>query len=85
MYFSVCLLEQIDDELFNPDYVEIDRILDFSRSTDDNGEVNRTSSVFVVIWMLCLECIYKFEYISSFEATILYFCNKCESIWKNTG
>ena len=57
MYFSVCLLEQIDDELFNPDYVEIDRILDFSRSTDDNGEVNRTSSVFVVIWMLCLECI----------------------------
>uniref|UniRef100_A0A803YSU3 Chromodomain-helicase-DNA-binding protein 7 n=1 Tax=Meleagris gallopavo TaxID=9103 RepID=A0A803YSU3_MELGA len=25
-------------ELFNPDYVEIDRILDFSRSTDDNGE-----------------------------------------------
>uniref|UniRef100_A0A8B9F0W3 Chromodomain helicase DNA binding protein 7 n=1 Tax=Amazona collaria TaxID=241587 RepID=A0A8B9F0W3_9PSIT len=25
-------------ELFNPDYVEVDRILDFSRSTDDNGE-----------------------------------------------
>ncbi|OXB74221.1 UNVERIFIED_CONTAM: hypothetical protein H355_009998 [Colinus virginianus] len=31
-------LSEIDDELFNPDYVEIDRILDFSRSTDDNGE-----------------------------------------------
>uniref|UniRef100_A0A8C5JRL2 Chromodomain helicase DNA binding protein 7 n=1 Tax=Junco hyemalis TaxID=40217 RepID=A0A8C5JRL2_JUNHY len=25
-------------ELFNPDYVEVDRIMDFSRSTDDNGE-----------------------------------------------
>uniref|UniRef100_A0A8B9F734 Chromodomain helicase DNA binding protein 7 n=1 Tax=Amazona collaria TaxID=241587 RepID=A0A8B9F734_9PSIT len=31
-------LSEIDDELFNPDYVEVDRILDFSRSTDDNGE-----------------------------------------------
>uniref|UniRef100_A0A674K5F1 Chromodomain-helicase-DNA-binding protein 7 n=1 Tax=Terrapene triunguis TaxID=2587831 RepID=A0A674K5F1_9SAUR len=25
-------------ELFNPDYVEVDRIMDFSHSTDDNGE-----------------------------------------------
>uniref|UniRef100_A0A8B9MSV8 Chromodomain helicase DNA binding protein 7 n=1 Tax=Accipiter nisus TaxID=211598 RepID=A0A8B9MSV8_9AVES len=31
-------LSEIDDELFNPDYVEVDRIMDFSRSTDDNGE-----------------------------------------------
>uniref|UniRef100_A0A8C3IEX4 Chromodomain-helicase-DNA-binding protein 7 n=1 Tax=Chrysemys picta bellii TaxID=8478 RepID=A0A8C3IEX4_CHRPI len=31
-------LSEIDDELFNPDYVEVDRIMDFSHSTDDNGE-----------------------------------------------
>lgn len=32
-------LEQIEDDLFNPDYVEVDRIMDFARSTDDRGEV----------------------------------------------
>ncbi|KAM4865026.1 chromodomain-helicase-DNA-binding protein 7 isoform 3-T3 [Thomomys bottae] len=31
-------LSEIEDELFNPDYVEIDRIMDFARSTDDRGE-----------------------------------------------
>ncbi|XP_077208441.1 chromodomain-helicase-DNA-binding protein 7 isoform X2 [Paroedura picta] len=31
-------LSEIDDELFNPDYVEIDRILDVSHSKDDNEE-----------------------------------------------
>ncbi|XP_048364586.1 chromodomain-helicase-DNA-binding protein 7 isoform X2 [Sphaerodactylus townsendi] len=31
-------LSEIDDELFNPDYVEVDRILDISHSKDDNGE-----------------------------------------------
>uniref|UniRef100_A0A7M4FK82 Chromodomain-helicase-DNA-binding protein 7 n=1 Tax=Crocodylus porosus TaxID=8502 RepID=A0A7M4FK82_CROPO len=31
-------LSEIDDELFNPDYVEVDRIMDISHSTDDNGE-----------------------------------------------
>jgi hypothetical protein len=31
--------EQIEDDLFNPDYVEVDRIMDFARSTDDRGEV----------------------------------------------
>ncbi|XP_038622690.1 chromodomain-helicase-DNA-binding protein 7 isoform X1 [Tachyglossus aculeatus] len=31
-------LSEIEDELFNPDYVEVDRIMDFARSTDDNGE-----------------------------------------------
>lgn len=34
---SCCL--QMDDEPFNPDYVEVDRVLDMSESTDDNGEV----------------------------------------------
>ncbi|KAF5926279.1 hypothetical protein HPG69_011409, partial [Diceros bicornis minor] len=29
---------KIEDELFNPDYVEVDRIMDFARSTDDRGE-----------------------------------------------
>lgn len=32
-------MEQIEDDLFNPDYVEVDRIMDFARSTDDRGEV----------------------------------------------
>ncbi|XP_077022961.1 chromodomain-helicase-DNA-binding protein 7 isoform X3 [Tamandua tetradactyla] len=31
-------LSEIEDELFNPDYVEVDRIMDFVRSTDDRGE-----------------------------------------------
>ncbi|KAM9689641.1 chromodomain-helicase-DNA-binding protein 7 isoform 1-T1 [Dama dama] len=31
-------LSEIEDELFNPDYVEVDRIMDFARSTDDRGE-----------------------------------------------
>ncbi|MEJ1272775.1 hypothetical protein NN561_003629 [Cricetulus griseus] len=30
--------KQIEDDLFNPDYVEVDRIMDFARSTDDRGE-----------------------------------------------
>lgn len=29
----------MDDEPFNPDYVEVDRVLDISESTDENGEV----------------------------------------------
>lgn len=33
-----------DEEPFNPDYVEVDRILDVSHSVDkDNGEVGRKS------------------------------------------
>ncbi|KAJ8387669.1 hypothetical protein AAFF_G00152190 [Aldrovandia affinis] len=31
-------LREMDDEPFNPDYVEVDRILDVSESTDENGE-----------------------------------------------
>ncbi|XP_032172675.1 chromodomain-helicase-DNA-binding protein 7 isoform X2 [Mustela erminea] len=31
-------LSEIEDELFNPDYVEVDRIMDFARSTDERGE-----------------------------------------------
>ncbi|XP_077348882.1 chromodomain-helicase-DNA-binding protein 7 isoform X2 [Lithobates pipiens] len=31
-------LSEIEDDLFNPDYVEIDRILDVSTGTDENGE-----------------------------------------------
>ncbi|XP_045859367.1 chromodomain-helicase-DNA-binding protein 7 isoform X3 [Meles meles] len=31
-------LSEIEDEHFNPDYVEVDRIMDFARSTDERGE-----------------------------------------------
>ncbi|XP_069477199.1 chromodomain-helicase-DNA-binding protein 7 isoform X2 [Ambystoma mexicanum] len=31
-------LSEIEDDLFNPDYVEVDRILDASLSTDENNE-----------------------------------------------
>lgn len=35
-----------DEEPFNPDYVEVDRILDVSHSVDkDNGEVGRKNLV----------------------------------------
>lgn len=43
------IFQQIDDELFNPDYVEVDRIMDFSQSTDDNGEVKKTVGTSSVI------------------------------------
>lgn len=36
---------QMDDEPFNPDYVEVDRVLDVSESTDENGEVLSSPSV----------------------------------------
>lgn len=36
---SYCCVSQMDDEPFNPDYVEVDRVLDVSESTDENGEV----------------------------------------------
>lgn len=33
-----------DEEPFNPDYVEVDRVLDVSHSVDkDNGEVGKTA------------------------------------------
>ncbi|XP_053322550.1 chromodomain-helicase-DNA-binding protein 7 [Spea bombifrons] len=31
-------LSEIEDDLFNPDYVEVDRLLDVSESTDEKGE-----------------------------------------------
>eukprot|EP00063_Salmo_salar_P069927 XP_014044762.1 PREDICTED: chromodomain-helicase-DNA-binding protein 7-like [Salmo salar] len=34
---------EMDDEPFNPDYVEVDRVLDVSESTDENGEVRSCS------------------------------------------
>lgn len=36
---SLAFFLQMDDEPFNPDYVEVDRVLDVSESTDENGEV----------------------------------------------
>lgn len=36
---SLPLSFQMDDEPFNPDYVEVDRVLDVSESTDENREV----------------------------------------------
>ncbi|XP_041103529.1 chromodomain-helicase-DNA-binding protein 7-like isoform X1 [Polyodon spathula] len=44
---SVKFLSEMEDEHFNPDYVEADRILDVSESTDDNGE---TVSHYLVKW-----------------------------------
>ena len=38
-------LPQMDDEPFNPDYVEVDRVLDVSESPDENGEVGPVPSV----------------------------------------
>ncbi|MGH0129219.1 UNVERIFIED_CONTAM: hypothetical protein FKN15_069725 [Acipenser sinensis] len=40
-------LSEMEDEHFNPDYVEVDRILDVSQSTDDNEE---TVSHYLVKW-----------------------------------
>lgn len=35
-----CLFQQLDEEPFNPDYVEVDRVLDMSTGVDQNsGEV----------------------------------------------
>lgn len=39
---ELCTSPPQDEEPFNPDYVEVDRILDESHSVDkDNGEVTR--------------------------------------------
>ncbi|XP_054656461.1 chromodomain-helicase-DNA-binding protein 7 isoform X2 [Dunckerocampus dactyliophorus] len=40
-------ITEMDDEPFNPDYVEVDRVLDVSESTDENGE---TVSLYLVKW-----------------------------------
>ncbi|GAA6104195.1 chromodomain-helicase-DNA-binding protein 7, partial [Tachysurus ichikawai] len=40
-------LTEMDDEPFNPDYVEVDRVLDVSESTDENGE---PVSLYLVKW-----------------------------------
>ncbi|XP_051984358.1 chromodomain-helicase-DNA-binding protein 7-like isoform X1 [Xyrauchen texanus] len=40
-------LSEMDDEPFNPDYVEVDRVLDVSESTDENGE---PVSLYLVKW-----------------------------------
>uniref|UniRef100_A0AAQ4PVP2 Chromodomain helicase DNA binding protein 7 n=1 Tax=Gasterosteus aculeatus aculeatus TaxID=481459 RepID=A0AAQ4PVP2_GASAC len=37
----------MDDEPFNPDYVEVDRVLDISESPDENGE---TVTLYLVKW-----------------------------------
>ncbi|KAK3561218.1 hypothetical protein QTP86_028544 [Hemibagrus guttatus] len=40
-------LTEMDDEPFNPDYVEVDRVLDVSENTDENGE---PVSLYLVKW-----------------------------------
>uniref|UniRef100_A0A7N6B9N4 DNA helicase n=1 Tax=Anabas testudineus TaxID=64144 RepID=A0A7N6B9N4_ANATE len=40
-------ITEMDDEPFNPDYVEVDRVLDVSESTDENGEM---VTLYLVKW-----------------------------------
>ncbi|TNN60402.1 Chromodomain-helicase-DNA-binding protein 7 [Liparis tanakae] len=40
-------ITEMDDEPFNPDYVEVDRVLDISESPDENGE---TVTLYLVKW-----------------------------------
>ncbi|XP_061695870.1 chromodomain-helicase-DNA-binding protein 7 isoform X2 [Syngnathoides biaculeatus] len=40
-------ITEMDDEPFNPDYVEVDRVLDYSETTDENGEV---VTLYLVKW-----------------------------------
>uniref|UniRef100_G3PPY4 Chromodomain helicase DNA binding protein 7 n=1 Tax=Gasterosteus aculeatus aculeatus TaxID=481459 RepID=G3PPY4_GASAC len=40
-------IAEMDDEPFNPDYVEVDRVLDISESPDENGE---TVTLYLVKW-----------------------------------
>ncbi|TNM98269.1 hypothetical protein fugu_014515 [Takifugu bimaculatus] len=40
-------ITEMDDEPFNPDYVEVDRVLDISESTDENGEM---VTLYLVKW-----------------------------------
>ncbi|MEQ2274925.1 choline dehydrogenase 7, partial [Xenotaenia resolanae] len=40
-------ITEMDDEPFNPDYVEVDRVLDVSESTDENGEI---VTLYLVKW-----------------------------------
>lgn len=44
-----------DEEPFNPDYVEVDRILDVSHSVDkDNGEVRKHILIVPLLLQLCV-------------------------------
>ena len=40
VHYMCCV--QIDDELFNPDYTVVDRVLDVATQTEVNGEVTNT-------------------------------------------
>lgn len=48
---------QIEDELFNPDYVEVDRIMDFARSTDERGEVTEDRLYYGAVTQTAYVCL----------------------------
>lgn len=48
---------QIEDELFNPDYVEVDRIMDFARSTDERGEVTEDHLYYGAVTQTAYVCL----------------------------
>lgn len=58
----------MDDEPFNPDYVEVDRVLDVSESTDENGEV---------LWSLSLGLslsLFFFLYTHTHQSALCFMC-----------
>lgn len=49
-----CVFPQLDEEPFNPDYVEVDRVLDMSTGVDQNtGEVSQLDKQQAVFAFLC--------------------------------
>lgn len=49
-----CVCPQLDEEPFNPDYVEVDRVLDMSTGVDQNtGEVSQLDKQQEVFAFLC--------------------------------
>lgn len=50
---SLLPLYQPDEDLFNPDYVEVDRILEVAHTKDsDTGEVSATAAIqLLLVWM----------------------------------
>ena len=53
-----------EEEPFNPDYVEVDRVLDMSKQKEEGGEVGfRYSKLFILL--LLLECCSLFGQVES--------------------
>ena len=68
------MLEYSEDEPFNPDYVEVDRVLDSSEHTDQDTKVNKP--VYRVVLLAFLSSGLRVIIRNSFDVIILIIPSK---------